>query len=103
MKSSLIGESAEPATIERIQAELTAVPQVQRVIHMLTQHIGPDELLVGAKLEFAPGLSVADVAATIDACENRVRAAVPIAKVIYLEPDLYREPAPADTPPADPV
>jgi divalent metal cation (Fe/Co/Zn/Cd) transporter len=94
MKSSLIGESAEPATIARIEAELTAVPQVRRVIHMLTQHIGPDELLVGAKLEFEPGLSVAEIAAAIDDAERRVRAAVPIARVMYLEPDLYREPVP---------
>jgi cation diffusion facilitator family transporter len=94
MKSALIGESAPPATIRRIEAQLTRVEEVRRVIHMVTQHIGPDELLVAAKLEFDPSLSMADLAAAIDACEGRIREAVPIAKVIYLEPDLFRE-APA--------
>jgi cation diffusion facilitator family transporter len=91
MKSSLIGESAEPVMLARIEAELTGAPHVRRIIHMITQHIGPDELLVGAKLEFDPDLSIPELAAAIDACEQRVRAAVPIARVMYLEPDFYRE------------
>jgi cation diffusion facilitator family transporter len=103
MKSSLIGESAEPTTLALLEAEITGTPNVRRIIHMLTQHIGPDELLVGAKLEFEPGLSVAELATAIDACETRVRTAVPIARVIYLEPDLYREPAPTGAAPADPA
>ena len=90
MKSLLIGEAAAPETIEAIEAELGASPGVRGVIHMLTQHLGPDELLVAAKVEFAPSLSVAELAAAIDAGEARVRSAVPIATVIYLEPDLSR-------------
>jgi cation diffusion facilitator family transporter len=92
MKSLLIGESARPETIERIEKELLEGPEVRRVIHMLTQHIGPDELLVAAKLEFDPALSVRELTAAIDACEKRVRTAVPIARVMYLEPDLLVEP-----------
>ena len=95
MKSSLIGESATPETIERIEAEITVSPDVRRVIHMLTQHIGPDELLVAAKVDFDPRLSMEELAAAIDATEARIRAAVPIARVVYLEPDLFRAPAPS--------
>jgi divalent metal cation (Fe/Co/Zn/Cd) transporter len=58
------------------------------VIHLRTLHLGPEELLVAAKIEIAPTASATDVAAAIDAAEQRVRAAVPIARVIYLEPDL---------------
>ena len=57
---------------------------------MRTEHLGPDELLVGAKLEMESSLTFEDVAATIDAAEARVRAAVPSARVIYLEPDCAR-------------
>ena len=64
------------------------------MIEVLTQHIGPDELLVAVKAEFDPGLSVAELAAAINDCEARIRAAVPIAKRIYIEPDISR-PAPA--------
>ncbi len=88
MKSLLIGEAATPDMVSRIQVELEQGAEVHRVIHMLTQHLGPEELLVGARVEFDPSLSMSELAGAIDACEARVRAAVPIATVIYLEPDL---------------
>jgi divalent metal cation (Fe/Co/Zn/Cd) transporter len=65
---------------------------------MLTQHLGPDELLVAAKVDFDPSLSVTDLAGAIDACEARIRSAVPIAAVIYLEPDLSRDQARSPVP-----
>jgi divalent metal cation (Fe/Co/Zn/Cd) transporter len=88
-KSLLVGEAAAPAQVRRIEAGLNG-PGVERVIHLRTMHLGPDELLVGAKLAMAPGASLRDVAVAIDAAEQRVRDAVPSARVIYLEPDLDR-------------
>jgi len=61
---------------------------VLSVIHLRTLHVGPEELLVAAKIEVVPTETAAQVAAEIDAAEGRVRAAVPIARLIYLEPDL---------------
>ena len=89
MKSLLIGESAGPEQQRAILAAVEETPGVRRVIHMRTLHLGPDELLVAAKIELAGSLSVREVAETIDAAEGRIRSAVPIARVIYLEPDLY--------------
>ncbi|WP_433265283.1 cation diffusion facilitator family transporter [Actinosynnema sp. CS-041913] len=89
MKSLLIGEGAAPAELDVIMGELAA-GKVQRVIHIRTQYIGPDELLVAAKIALNPGLSVADVAQAIDDAEQRVRNKVPSARLIYLEPDLDR-------------
>jgi cation diffusion facilitator family transporter len=88
-KSLLVGESAAPAELARIEAQLVG-PGVDRVIHLRTMHLGPDELLVGAKLAMPAGATLPEVAAAIDAAEQRVRAAVPTARVIYLEPDLDR-------------
>jgi hypothetical protein len=67
---------------------------VPPVRHLRTQPQGPDELLVGAQLAMSRGATLPEVAAAIDAAEARVRAAVPIARVIYLEPDIYRAPGP---------
>jgi divalent metal cation (Fe/Co/Zn/Cd) transporter len=89
MKSLLIGESASPGTDTAIRSAMTSGPEIIRVIHLRTQHLGPDELLVAAKAEFAVG-TVEELAAAIDTVEARVRAAVPIARMIYLEPDVYR-------------
>lgn len=90
MKGLLIGESATPEMERRIADAMRASPQVRNLIHLRTEHIGPDELLVGAKLEFDAGLSVADLAIAIDETEARVRAAVPQARTMYLEPDVLR-------------
>ena len=65
---------------------------IERIIHMKTLHLGPEELLVAAKVGVRRGSSAEDVANAIDAAERRIRQAVPIAQVIYVEPDIYREP-----------
>ncbi len=98
MKSLLIGESATGEQQRAILGAIEETPGVRRLIHMRTLHLGPDELLVAAKVELAGSLSVREVADAIDAAEARVRTAVPIARVIYIEPDLFSpdeaEPAP---------
>jgi cation diffusion facilitator family transporter len=89
-KSLIIGESAVPEQVQAIHTALLSSPGVQRVIHLRTMHLGPDELLLAAKIGVAGDAEGRDIAVMIDDAEARVRAAVPTAKVIYLEPDVYR-------------
>jgi len=89
-KSLLLGEAATAEDETRIAAAITAGDEVERIIHMKTLHLGPDELLVAAKIAVRHGDSASQIAHGIDAVEQRIRAAVPIAAVIYLEPDLDR-------------
>jgi cation diffusion facilitator family transporter len=91
MKSLLIGESASNEVERAIVTALENGPEVQCVIHLRTLHMGPESLLVAAKIAVRGADSAATLAAGIDAAERRVRTAVPIAEMIYLEPDLYRE------------
>ncbi len=88
MKSLLLGESANREAVTAIEAALVG-DGVVRVIHLKTMHLGPEELLVAAKIAVDAGDSARDVARAIDGAERRVRDAVPIARVIYLEPDIY--------------
>lgn len=90
MNSLLIGEAATPEHVAAIRSALVG-GVVERVIHMKTLHLGPEELLVAAKIAIGPRTTGAEVAEAIDAAERRVRAAVQIARVIYLEPDVDRE------------
>jgi cation diffusion facilitator family transporter len=90
MKSLLIGEGAAEPVLDRIVAAVEEGGPVQRVIHIRTQYLGPEELLVAAKIALEPGITATDVAREIDAAEQRVRAVVPEARLIYLEPDLDR-------------
>lgn len=93
MKGLLIGESASDEVLEQIVRALESSDQVRRLIHLRTQHLGPDEVLVAAKLEFHAALTSAEIAVAINEAEARLRAQVPIARVVYIEPDLYREAA----------
>jgi cation diffusion facilitator family transporter len=89
MRSLLIGESASPDLERQIDAEFERAPEIVRVIHTLTQHIGPDELLIAAKLEFAPDLKTKQIVDAINAAEVRVRAIAGIGTArIYVEPDI---------------
>jgi cation diffusion facilitator family transporter len=89
-KSLLIGEAATEETSAKIVAAIESGPEGFRLIHLRTSHIGPENLLVAGKIGVPADLTATDLTAGIDAVEKRVRAAVPIAETIYLEPDIYR-------------
>ena len=95
MKSLLLGEGADAEAVRAIEA---AIPGdgVESIMRMRTLHLGPEELLVAAKVAVSDTESAGDLARAIDQAEDRIRAAVPIARVIYLEPDLRRAGAPVD-------
>ncbi|MER5967496.1 cation diffusion facilitator family transporter [Streptomyces sp. NPDC002057] len=92
-KSLLLGESAGIEDVKKIEDAVVDGDSVTRLIHMRTLHLGPEELLVAAKIAVQHDDSAAEVANAINAAEARIRAAVPIARVIYLEPDVYDEKA----------
>jgi cation diffusion facilitator family transporter len=93
MKSLLLGEAASPVAQERIKAALISQTGVDSIIHIRTLHLGPDELLVAAKIAVNGSATGAEVAATIDAAEAAIRAVEPTARNIYIEPDIRRVPA----------
>ncbi|MFD4263992.1 cation diffusion facilitator family transporter [Streptomyces sp. NPDC058534] len=90
-KSLLLGESAGPEAVRQIEAAIVAGDTVTGIIHMRTLHLGPEELLVAAKIAVRHDGTATEIASAIDAAESRIRDAVPIARVIYLEPDIYSE------------
>jgi cation diffusion facilitator family transporter len=100
MKSLLIGESASPEVQRMIIAALEDGPELAQVIHLRTVHISPDALLVAAKVAIRENDSASQITLGIDTAERRVRAAVPIATTIYLEPDIYRPQKPDQTDPS---
>ncbi|WP_262286578.1 cation diffusion facilitator family transporter [Micromonospora sp. MA102] len=88
-KSLLLGEGAERGDLAKIERAVTEGPEVERIIHMKTLYLGPEELMVAAKIGVPACETAEDLARGINAVEARIRAAVPIARVIYLEPDIY--------------
>jgi cation diffusion facilitator family transporter len=94
-KSLLLGEGARPEDATAIVDVIESSPEVTSLIHIKSLYLGPDELLVAAKVGFAAGSKLADVARAIDEIEARIREAVPVARVIYIEPDVVRQTRPA--------
>ena len=88
-KSLLVGEGARPADTKAIRDAINADPKVEALIHMKTLYLGPDELMVAAKVAFPPAMKLTELSDAINALEARVRAAVPVARVIFIEPDVY--------------
>jgi len=91
-KSLLVGEGATVEDTERIRDAINAHDQVESLIHMKTLYLGPDELLVGAKVAFGRAQRLSDVATAINELETAIREAVPAARIIYIEPDVYVAP-----------
>jgi len=90
MSSLLVGEAAIPAQEQAIREALVAAPLVRRLIHLRTLHVGPDELLVAAKIAIDPASTAEQIALGIDAAEQALRDRVPTAKYVFLEPDIER-------------
>jgi cation diffusion facilitator family transporter len=88
-KSLLVGEAANSESVARIENAITTTRGIDRVIHLKTMHLGPEEVLVVAKIGVSGSATAADVAETIDRAEVNIRAAEPVVTALYLEPDIY--------------
>jgi cation diffusion facilitator family transporter len=91
MQSLLLGEAAEPDVVAAIAAAIDGATSVRRRIHLRTEHLGPDEIVVAAKVEFDHDLSFDHLADAINGVERAIRAAEPDARLVFIEPDVYRE------------
>lgn len=97
VKSLLVGEGASDEDVAKIKSALLGSKDIGRIIHMKTLYLGPDEFMVGAKVDIAPSTTMNEVSAIVNLAERRIREAVPQATVIYIEPDVYLDPN-AETP-----
>jgi cation diffusion facilitator family transporter len=101
-KSLLVGEGASAQNVSAIREAILAGPETKRIIHLKTLYLGPDELLVATKLAFDSASRFSDVASGINAVEERIRERVPLARSIYIEPDVFVDPRLAN-PPTDSI
>ncbi|WGD38570.1 cation diffusion facilitator family transporter [Lysinibacter sp. HNR] len=92
IKSLLVGEGASDEDIVLIEKALLRDDEIERIIHMKSLYLGPDEFLIGAKIAVSPRKTIAELSVLINKAEERIRNAVPAARVIYLEPDVYIDP-----------
>lgn len=92
-REMLLGESATEEDIVRIRGAL-AESGYPDIIHLRTVHLGPEDILVTAKVAADGDEPLRVVSARTDAAEAAIRAAVPTVRLIFIEPDVRRD-APA--------
>lgn len=92
VKSLLVGEGASDEDVAKIESALLASSEIERIIHMKTLYLGPDEFMVGAKIGVAAERTMREVSVIVNLAERRIREAVPAARIIYVEPDVYLDP-----------
>lgn len=90
-RSLLIGESADPKLIYKINHILRDEENIERVIHMRSLQLGPEDILLAVKIEFNQRLNTKEISNLINGIEAEIRSEFPIIKKIYIEPDIYRE------------
>ncbi|MDR0847826.1 MAG: cation diffusion facilitator family transporter [Propionibacteriaceae bacterium] len=90
-KSLLLGEAASPEHVAQIESAIAGTPGIEKVIYLKTVHLGPEEIMVAAKIAVPPALLAADLADLINLAEAAVRGTVPMVGPMYLEPDVLRE------------
>ena len=91
MKSLLLGESGSVENVQAIEAAVAGVDGVDRIIHMRTLHVGPEELLVAAKVAVTTTDTADEIADAINRAELAARQAVPaLTLLMYIEPDVDR-------------
>jgi cation diffusion facilitator family transporter len=90
MKGLLIGESTSEQVTQAIEHAINGAEQVNGLIHLRCMHLGPDDIIVAAKIDFDHSLTMAELAAAVDRTEVAIRAAAPLDMTIYIEPDIRR-------------
>jgi len=89
-KSLLIGEGADPALLHHVYQIFRKEENVNRVIHIKSLQLGPEDILLAAKVEFDHHLTMAEISRVIDGIEREIRQQYPEFKKIFVEPDICR-------------
>jgi divalent metal cation (Fe/Co/Zn/Cd) transporter len=86
LKTLVVGSAPSSRAREAALAAIEVDPDTVEVEHLQLERLGPDELLIAARVRFQPQLTLAEVAGAIDRVERAIRTGLPAARGIYLEP-----------------
>ena len=84
-KGLLIGEGADPVTVQEISRVLSAHSAIDRVNEILSMHQGPNDILVNVSVEFRDGLAIGEVERHTAAIEREIKARIPGARRVFIE------------------
>ncbi|MCB0973898.1 MAG: hypothetical protein KDB86_04995, partial [Actinobacteria bacterium] len=78
--------------VAKIRSAIEGSKDVDELLHLRTEHLGPDDIMIAAKIEYDSRLTFDEVTRAINTTEANIRRVVPAARIIYIEPDVHRTP-----------
>lgn len=88
--SLLVGRAVPRSFQEIVREELLALPGVDGIHTLLTMQLGPNEVLIAAKVDFVDSATGADIEATADEAERRLVGRYEGVKYVFLDPTRSR-------------
>ena len=82
----LIGKAADPGQLAVIRSQIETAPGVSAVLDLLTMHLGPDHLIIAAKVAFDDNLSADTAEDVADSIDARLSAELPVIPHVFLDP-----------------
>jgi divalent metal cation (Fe/Co/Zn/Cd) transporter len=82
----LIGRAADPRDLGVIRAEIEQAPGVDALVHLRTMHLGPDHLIVAARVAFSDEISADRAEDVADDIDRRLAGRLPLVPHVFLDP-----------------
>jgi divalent metal cation (Fe/Co/Zn/Cd) transporter len=82
----LIGRAAGDEQQRLIRTEIEATSGVDALVELLTMHLGPESLIVGARIDLDNDLSASDAEALADRIDSRLAQMLPVSPHVFLDP-----------------
>jgi cation diffusion facilitator family transporter len=90
IRSLLIGEGADPKLIKKIAVIFDEEESINKVFHIKSLQLGPDDILLSVKCDFNHRLTAVEISNLINGIEAEIRRKFPEVKKIFIEPDIYK-------------
>ena len=82
----LIGRAASDEQLRAIRAEIEGTPGVDALVELLTMHLGPDRLIVGARIDLSDDISASQAEAIADQIDSQLTAKLSVSPHVFLDP-----------------
>ncbi len=82
----LIGRAAGPKELATIRAEIESTPGVDDLLELLTMYLGPEHLIVAARVAFSDDISADRAEDVADDIDKRLADRLPLVPHVFLDP-----------------
>jgi divalent metal cation (Fe/Co/Zn/Cd) transporter len=90
-KTVIIGRAASPEIERAIREEIESRPGVDTLLELLTMHVGPDGLIVAARVALSDELGADEAEDLADEVDRRLSESLPLQPYVFIDPTQTRQ------------